>query len=104
VELEPKLALEKGPLFLGPTGVPQQEKPPASQETKKPDDKREVIENANEPPNRVLVKGPVQTSGTTAKPAEGRKPGSTDEEPKNAFEQIRQDMDSIGKALNPFRW
>jgi outer membrane protein assembly factor BamD len=104
VELEPKLALEKGPLFLGPTGVPQQERPAASQETKKPDDKREASERTDEPPNRVLVKGPAQPASTTAKPAEGKKPGSTDEEPKNAFEQIRQDMDSIGKALNPFRW
>ena len=108
VELEPKLALEKGPLFLSPTEVPHQDKSPAGQETKKPDSKTDSVESVKEPPNRVLVKGPVQPQATAtiaAKPAEGSKPGSTlDDEPKGVFDQIRQDMENVGKALNPFRW
>jgi outer membrane protein assembly factor BamD len=108
VELEPNLALEKGPLFLNPTEVSQQQVVSSGQATTKPDVQADKLaESAKEPPNRILVKGPVQAQPATAtgKPAEVRKPGSMpDDEPKGVFDQIRQDVDSIGKALNPFRW
>lgn len=100
VELEPKLALEKGPLFLNPAEVQHAGTPAAAQEAKKPETKPE--ENDRSIPNRILVKGPVQTA---ANPAEVKKPGTSQaEESKGAFDQIRQDVESIGKALNPFRW
>jgi len=99
VELEPKLAMETGPLFLNPGELPQAEKPMPAQEVKKPDS----LESDQQLPNRILVKGPVQVS--TAKPAETKKPGTApDDEPKGAFDQIRQDIESVGRALNPFRW
>ena len=108
VELEPKLALEKGPLFLSPAEVPQQGLSAGSPETKNPDGKTDGFDGAKEPPNRVLVKGPVQplaTATAPAKPADGKKPDTTPEdEPKGVFDQIRQDMDNVSKALNPFRW
>jgi outer membrane protein assembly factor BamD len=107
IELEPKLALEKGPLFLNPAELQQAEKLVSAQDAKKPDNKPDNPESDKQLPNRVLVKGPVQApaAGSIAKPAEAKNAGaSQDEEPKGAFEQIRQDIESISKALNPFRW
>jgi outer membrane protein assembly factor BamD len=101
VEIEPKLTLEKGPLYLSPTEVPAQEKPAASAEARKPDE----AERTKEPPSRVLVKGPVQPAAATTRPAETKKPAYLQEdEPKGVFDQIRQDMENVGKALNPFSW
>lgn len=108
VELEPKLALEKGPLFLNPSELPtSNDKPIATKETVKPDNKGETIDNAKDQPSRVLVKGPVQPQSVAAgaKPAEPKRSSvSQDDEPKGAFDQIRQDIESVGKVLNPFRW
>jgi hypothetical protein len=63
-------------------------------------------DNAAEPVSRDfarnLVKGPTQLQAET-KVAEPKKAASGDED-KGAFDQIKQDIDSIGKALNPFRW
>jgi outer membrane protein assembly factor BamD len=108
VELEPKLALEKGPLFLNPSELPaSHDKPVATKETVKPDNKGESVDNAKEQPSRVLVKGPVQPQSvaTETKPVEPkRSAASQDDEPKGALDQIRQDIESVGKVLNPFRW
>jgi outer membrane protein assembly factor BamD len=103
VELEPKLALEKGPLFLSPSEAPSQDKTASNQAVKTPD---RIAEGAKEEsPSRVLVKGPVQTQATVARPAEPKSSSSNqDEEPKGVLEQIRQDIDSASKVLNPFRW
>jgi hypothetical protein len=101
VEIEPKVTLEKGPLYLSPTDVPAQEKPAASAAINKSDGADLMTESTS----RVLVKGPVQpqTAGSAPKPAE--KPASIQEdEPKGVLDQIRQDAESVGKALNPFRW
>jgi hypothetical protein len=61
---------------------------------------------ANEQPDRILVKGPVQPQNvaSAARPAETKKSPGQDDEPKGALESIRDNIDSIGKALNPFRW
>src|SRR5688500_4632538 len=103
VEIEPKVALEKGPLYLSPANLPTPENPAASAPTKRPD---EVDRTTKELPSRVLVKGPVQPQATTAvKPAETRKPSSTPgDEPKGALDQIRQDIENASKVLNPFSW
>ncbi|HVO92395.1 MAG TPA: outer membrane protein assembly factor BamD, partial [Terriglobales bacterium] len=105
VELAPKVELEKGPLFLNP-GETRAEEKPVEQEAKKTDGDTETVEPSIEPPNRILVKGPVQPQSTaSAKSAETRKSSSgQQDEPKGAFDQIRQDMESVSKALNPFRW
>mgnify|MGYP001291903801 FL=1 len=106
VELEPKLAMETGPLFLNPAELSQTEKPAPAQEVLKPESKSDNPDSDKQLPNRILVKGPVQApAAATARSAEVKKTATTqDDEPKGAFEQIRQDIDSIGKALNPFRW
>ena len=111
VEIEPKLERERGPLFLSPNEVAAQEKPGSSpivtSEIKNPESKPEPGETFREAPDRVLVKGPVQTQPTagTKQPAEPKSSSiSQSDEPKGAFEQMRQDMESISKALNPFSW
>jgi hypothetical protein len=97
VELEPKLAKEKGPLFLSPAEVPAQEKPDSSRESIKSDSKDD---GGKDSPSRVLVKGPVP-----AQPAEPKKPSANqDDEPKGVLDQLRQDIDNASKVLNPFRW
>jgi len=57
-------------------------------------------------PGRALVKGPIATPSVVAtpKPTEAKIAGSQSDEPKGALDQIRQDLDNVGKALNPFRW
>lgn len=102
VELEPKLSLEKGPLFLTPGEVESQEKPASNVEETKPD----AIDGPQKLPSRVLVKGPVQapSSSAGAKPVEKQASANRDDEPKGVADQIRQDMESVSKVLNPFRW
>lgn len=100
INLEPKVVKEKGPLFLNPADAPAIQQPApetVKNETTKPD----------EPPTRdlskALVRGPQQpaTAAATAKPDPTAKPN---EENKGAFEQLQQDLESVGKLLNPFRW
>jgi outer membrane protein assembly factor BamD len=106
VEIEPKLVLEKGPLFLNPveaqtiTGVAAE-----------PVDQQKTPERAEKQPatrdlSKALVKGPTQPQAPpAAKPQEEKKPvPGQDPENKGVFDQLRQDMDSVGKILNPFRW
>lgn len=103
IELEPKVALEKGPLFLNPSEVPADK--PATASASKPQTQQPVEEMT--PASRTLVKGPVQPQppGAAAKAAEVKKPSQPrDDEPKGVLDQIRQDVESVGKALNPFRW
>ncbi|HXF76585.1 MAG TPA: hypothetical protein VNN13_10875, partial [Methylomirabilota bacterium] len=107
VELEPKLALEKGPLFLNPAEAPAPSvKPSETKEAIRPANQPESSDGALAPPSRVLVKGPIQPQVASAtKPAESRKAATTpDDEPKGALEQIRQNIESVGKVLNPFSW
>lgn len=107
VELEPKLALEKGPLFLNPAEVPppsaQASEPKETATARNPSASSDV---STEPPSRTLVKGPIQPQiASVAKPAEAKKSATTaDDEPKGALEQIRQNIESVGKVLNPFSW
>lgn len=102
VELEPKLTVEKGPLFLSPgnaavtataTPLPNSAQPPAS-------------EPKQETASRPLVKGPVQTQAAASnqKPATPRTPGNAEEGSPGVFGQIQQDIEKASKILNPFSW
>ena len=107
IELEPKLAVEKGPLFLNPSEVPAQEKADSNRETAKSNSIGESSDSSKESPSRTLVKGPVQTQSAAvgARPAEPKNPSSNqDDEPKGMLDQIRQDIENASKVLNPFRW
>jgi hypothetical protein len=108
VELEPKVAVEKGPLFLDPTQIPVQEKTPstgavANQEKQADSSERQQAPGDREFP-RTLVKGPVQPQ-PVAKTAEQKRPlPGLEDEPKGVFDQLKDDMENVGKVLNPFRW
>lgn len=111
VELEPKLPSEKGPLFLAPGAIPAQEKATLAQ-IPIPDEKKAAaaelkpVEPASREFTRSLVKGPTLTAAAQVanqKPAAAKSPAASGEESKGAFDQLKQDIDSIGKALNPFR-
>jgi outer membrane protein assembly factor BamD len=113
VELEPKLAVEKVPLFLPAGEISPPEKPgfTVPQEPSQPDQKPEISDKPPEPASReiprAIVRGAVQpqTAAPPAKPAELKKPApSQEEEPKSFFEQMKEDAGNIGKVLNPFRW
>jgi outer membrane protein assembly factor BamD len=106
VEIEPKLVLEKGPLFLNPEetqGLTGTTPEPVTQE-KKPEsaEKQPATRNIS----KALVKGPTQAQAApAAKQEEEKKPvPGQDPENKRAFDQIIQDIDNISKILNPFRW
>ena len=102
IELDPKPAIEKGPLFLSPSEVPA-EKPNINAAPPTAQPETSVDETA---PSRMLVKGPIQTAGSASKAQDAKKPTTTarDDEPKGVLDQIRQDVESVSKALNPFRW
>jgi outer membrane protein assembly factor BamD len=111
VELEPKLAIEKGPLYLGSTEIPGQTTPDEDQEQVKKEKQTETAK-PQEPSVRGVPQGVLRApsqaqtaSQPTAKPAEKRTPAPGDEEePKPALEQLREDAEKIRNLLNPFRW
>ncbi|HXG52596.1 MAG TPA: outer membrane protein assembly factor BamD [candidate division Zixibacteria bacterium] len=107
IELEPKLNIEKGPLFLNPAEISVPEKA-ASGDGEKKDPQAETAPAApagREIP-RFVVRGPSQPRETDTNPAKGARTSlpASDDEPKSALEQFRSDMETIGKALNPFAW
>ena len=107
VELEPKVAVEKGPLFLGPAELQLPEPAPTNQEPIKQDN-TEGPDNSQEPGARQIPKslviGPVQPA-PAQKPTEQKNPAAiSEDEEKGVLDQLKQDADSIGKILNPFRW
>jgi outer membrane protein assembly factor BamD (BamD/ComL family) len=102
LELEPKLSVEKGPLFLSPGNVEIGDKPATLPETNPSDAPSATAEVSS----RVLVKGPVRTeTNANAKETAAKRPSSsTDDESKGVFDQLRQEVESASKVLNPFRW
>jgi outer membrane protein assembly factor BamD len=104
VELEPKLSVEKGPLFLNPGNVEVGKETAPTTETKQAETASAAA--APELPSRVLVKGPIQTQAdpNPKETAIKRAAASTDDEAKGVFDQLRQDVESASKVLNPFRW
>jgi len=107
VELEPKVAVEKGPLFLSPTEIPPQGKPSAAETAnleKKPEPSEKQPITGDQFP-RTLVKGPAPAqSQPVAKVTEQKRIPGDEEESKGIFEQLKSDADNVGKILNPFRW
>ena len=102
LELEPKLSVEKGPLFLSPGNVEIGDKPATLPETNQSDAPSATAEVSS----RVLVKGPIRTeTNANAKETAAKRPSSsTDDESKGVFDQLRQEVESASKVLNPFRW
>jgi outer membrane protein assembly factor BamD len=106
VELEPKIATEKGSLFLPPGEVPTQEKTAVNtQENRSADSANDQQPVAREIP-KAFVKGPAQSAAApaAAKPAQKATPRFGDEEDQGVFDRVMQDAENFGKLLNPFRW
>jgi hypothetical protein len=108
VELEPKVGVEKGPLFLPPIEIPAHDSASSGQETAGPESQPGPTEKQELPGERefpqALVKGP-QSATPAAKTPEQKKPApGQEEEPKGVFQQLRDDIESASKILNPFRW
>ncbi|HET9916968.1 MAG TPA: outer membrane protein assembly factor BamD [Candidatus Binatia bacterium] len=102
VELEPKLSVEKGPLFLSPGNAP------VTATATQPADNApaQASEPKQETVSRPLVKGPIQAQAAapSAKPAAPRNPSSPEEGSAGVFGQIQQDIEKASKILNPFSW
>jgi outer membrane protein assembly factor BamD len=110
INLEPKAVTEKGPLFLNPADAPAIQQPApdtVKNETAKPEGAAKTDQSATPNISRALVRGPQEPAGAApaSQPDEQKKPAAKpNEENKGAFEQLQQDLDSVGKLLNPFRW
>jgi outer membrane protein assembly factor BamD len=110
VELEPKVAVEKGPLFLPSAEIPapaqgnaSSTQAVASPEKKPESSEKQQVSGDREFP-RTLVKGPAQPQ-PAVKTAEQKRPlPGQEDEPKGVFDQLRDDMENVSKAINPFRW
>ncbi len=112
VELQPKIAVEKGPLFLGSGGALQAEPNPSSEQAPAQQEKKTETPSAGKeqaPRNlpAALVKGPAQAQPATPAPKQAERKSSNpilEEEPKGILDQMKEDAGSLGKLLNPFRW
>ena len=103
VELNTKLTVEKGPLFLSPGDTPV-----SATEAQTPNNPPPASEPKVEIASRPLVKGPIQTQAAApnaraAAPKTTFSTGGEDATP-NVFGQMQQDIEKASKILNPFSW
>ena len=109
VELEPKVSAEKGPLFLAPAELPGKSTTDRVGDANTTDAKPEIAETvqpASKEAPRNLVRGPIQSqpANRATNPAEQKKAAPREEETKGLFDYLRDDVESVSKILNPFRW
>lgn len=110
VELQSKVTLESGPLFLSPAEVQVQEKAVSTQEGA--DQQKEEVNKPQDSGVRelpmALIKGPPQPAPAVAVAKSSEKKAtsalSDDEEDKGVLDRLKQDADNISKILNPFSW
>ena len=109
VELEPKVSAEKGPLFLAPAELPSSATSNRADDANTSNAKPDVAEKP-QPADRIaprnLVRGPTQSqpANRATSPAEQKKATPDEEETKGLFDHLRDDVESVSKILNPFRW
>lgn len=102
IELQPKLIVEKGPLFLETGEFQAQEKPEKSNQGQG----LKVPAPAQEIP-KAIVQGPSPPPKEKApeiKAAAKKKDDGEEEAPKGMVDRIKEDMESLGRVLNPFKW
>ncbi len=103
VELEPRMSMDKGPLFLESGQV-------RVEDLDKVETDKEKIQKTTEPSKelpKAVVTGPAekpQVKTAEAKPAEKKATGEPDGENKGVFDQIIQDVGRVQTLLNPFSW
>jgi outer membrane protein assembly factor BamD len=112
VELDPKISLEKGPLFLGPLDIPAREKPASGEQADNQGKGPESSEKPQEPGTReipkALVRGPNQPQPVAPAPKassdQNRSNALGEDEEKDVLDQLRENAEAVGKILNPFNW
>jgi outer membrane protein assembly factor BamD len=109
VELEPKVSADKGPLFLAPAELPgtsTSDRVSDANTTEAKPEIAETVQPASKDAPRNLVRGPIQSQPASrpTNPAEQKKAAPVEEETKGLFDYLRDDVESVSKILNPFRW
>jgi hypothetical protein len=114
IELAPRLGTEKGPFLLDPRELPAQDKPEESEEAGKAAGLQPSAPSSSpesQPPKglpEAVVKGPPQP--VKEKPQEApkvaptKRPDEENEAPKGTLDQLREDIEKVGKILNPLNW
>ncbi len=105
IELAPRIAVEKGPLFLD-SGKVREEDLGKGDEEKEKIQSQKTTEPIKELPQAV-VKGrpaPAQEKVAETKPADKKTTGGADEESKGVLDQIKEDLGRMQSILNPFSW
>jgi len=109
IQLDTKLAPEKGPFLLESEEFQPPENPPQSEQekTKAPTEEQEP---SREIPKSV-VKGPTPPFNAIDKPAETpqvterkKSPDENEEQNKGVFDQLKDDLGRLRGMLNPFSW
>ena len=99
VELAPRLPAEKGPLFLETGEFQVKDTAEETKQAAKP-----TGPEAGQPPKTLaesVVKNPAQAP--TVKPAE-KKTTPEGEEQRGPLDQLKEDLQAVGRILNPFNW
>ncbi|MBI4527426.1 MAG: outer membrane protein assembly factor BamD [Deltaproteobacteria bacterium] len=106
VELNPKLPVEKGPFFLERGEVRVQDLGKAEEEKQKAETQK-IAEPIQELP-RSVVSGPAphaKHEPPELKPVDKKRSSEPeDEESKGVLDQLREQAETIGNILNPFKW
>ena len=102
--LDSKVKTESGPLFLPPKEITVQEK---EAETAAPAPSSVPAPSPSLP--ELAVKGPKPTEKSAetkvaAKPKTSGDDAVDDPETKGVFDQLKEDLQRVGKILNPFSW
>ena len=108
MELAPKLAVEKGPLFLNPADVPAASQKTENAEPSNNQTKESPAASSEDPAvreiPRTLVKGPSQSQPANVRTADQKNSLAPDDADKGVMDDIKQDIEGIGKVMNPLRW
>lgn len=96
VELDTNVEFKKGPLFLESGDYEVQKK---AEETKSPSQAPELPEAVVTGPPKLEKKKPVETKTAEKKPLE-----EGELEQRSAWDQLKEDLEGVSKALNPFSW
>jgi len=104
VELEPKVSVEKGPLFLAPADVKTAADSAPAKDTVKPEVAEKEPEFHEVPKSLVRGPNPSQTASIAPKKPEKKSSEPGQEEEKGPLDQLKSDIDALNKALNPFSW
>jgi outer membrane protein assembly factor BamD len=100
VELDTNVQFEEGPLFLESGDYKVEKK---AEESEQPEPEQSPVDTGKLPETVVTGPPPLEKKKPTEEEA-AAKPKFVEEEDKSGWEQIKEDLEGIKKALNPFSW